>query len=240
MVDLEKLASQYFDGKISGKDLSQMVDGNELTKSERRKVVKISEKLKKNQHAGVKKEMTPRQKLRLQVKEKKSLPKLSKEDRRKKFQKDLDSQREKESANFTVCLGCKKRGHFVKNCPKLDMCLPTVVESSDGVCFNCGSREHTLKNCDKERRDMGTKSSKYDRNNGPTLLPYAVCFICKQVGHIARDCPENANGLYPKGGCCHICLQKDHLVKDCPERTEEDKLRSIFNISCMYPVIVLN
>jgi zinc finger CCHC domain-containing protein 9 len=225
MVDIEQLASQYFDGKLSGLELSQMVDRNELTKSERRKVVKTSEKLKKKQSTEST-ELTARQKLRLQVKEKKSLPKLSKEERRKKFQKDLDSEREKESANFTICLGCKKRGHFVKNCPKLDMCLPAVVESSDeGVCFNCGSREHTLKNCDKERKSSNSKNSKYDKSNGSTLLPYAVCFICKQVGHIARDCPENANGLYPKGGCCHICLQKDHLVKDCPERTEEDKLR---------------
>ena len=53
-------------------------------------------------------------------------------------------------------------------------------------------------------------------------LKYAKCFICSKSGHISKDCPENANGLYPKGGCCHICLQKTHLVRDCPERTEED------------------
>ena len=78
------------------------------------------------------------------------------------------------------------------------------------LCFNCGSNEHTLKNCNQPR----------DKNG---KLKFANCFICKRDGHIARDCPENANGLYPNGGCCHICLQKTHLVKDCPERTEEDK-----------------
>ena len=81
------------------------------------------------------------------------------------------------------------------------------------ICYNCGSADHPLRECSKPRNKDGS-------------LPYASCFICKGSGHISRDCPENPNGLYPKGGCCHICLQKTHLVRDCPERTEEDIQRA--------------
>lgn len=205
---IEDLTAKFVAGFISGADLSRMVEMKELSKSERRKITKMTGKMKKV--AEVK--LSERQKKRLEVKDKKSLPKLSKEDRRKKFQKDLDCDREKEAANFTVCLGCKKRGHFVKNCPKIGMCIPINDVNVDEICFNCGSSDHTLKNCKQSRSTTG-------------ILPFANCFVCKKVGHISRDCPENPNGLYPKGGCCHICLQKTHLVKDCPERTEEDKLK---------------
>ena len=29
--------------------------------------------------------------------------------------------------------------------------------------------------------------------------PYAKCFICKEIGHIARSCPDNPRGLFPNG-----------------------------------------
>lgn len=31
-------------------------------------------------------------------------------------------------------------------------------------------------------------------------FPYATCFVCKQQGHLSRDCDKNANGIYPDGG----------------------------------------
>lgn len=206
-MDIEGLAKSFSDGNLTGFDLSELVKTNKISKSDRRKVVKLSDRYKKAQTM----QMTQRQKLRFEAKEKKKLPRLSKEERKRKFHKGLEDQRERDAANFTICLGCRKRGHFVKNCPKLDMCIPAAVVETDEICFYCGSSEHTLKKCPKPRD-----------SNAP--LPFANCFICKRVGHISRDCPENANGLYPNGGCCHICLQKTHLVKDCPERTEEDKL----------------
>jgi hypothetical protein len=201
MADLEKIARQLKLGIISGNDLKVKVETNEISKGDRRKVAKMVERWTKQES------LTPRQKQRLAVKEKKKLPKLTREDRRQKFQKDLDREREQEQANFTICLGCRKRGHFVKDCPKRQMAEIQQDQCSQ-ICFNCGSFDHTLKNCPLPR----------DRNG---QLPFAKCFICKQSGHISRDCPENANGLYPKGGCCHICFQKTHLAKDCPDKKPE-------------------
>lgn len=199
-MDLDQYVEKVRACLLSGHDLAKMVEDGLLSKTERRKIAKLAQK----------EELTERQKLRLAVKEKKALPKITKEDRKRKFGKDLDSEREHDEANFTICLGCRKRGHFVKDCPKLAMIPNTAPVEAPEVCFNCGSPDHTLKSCTKARESRSS-------------LKFANCFICKQQGHIARDCPENPNGLYPNGGCCHICLQKTHLVRDCPERTEEDK-----------------
>lgn len=57
--------------------------------------------------------------------------------------------------------------------------------SGTGICFKCGSTEHTHFEC-KVVRGM-------DYN-------FATCFICKEQGHIAKQCPDNQRGLYPKGG----------------------------------------
>lgn len=209
-MDLNQLAEQYQNGIIDGHRLANMITNKQITKQERRKVVKLSQKLIKYN------DLTDRQKKRLEVKEKKSLPKLSKEDRKRKFGIDVNEEREIEAANFTICLGCRKRGHYVKDCPQLPISTVQKETAKDSIeiCFNCGSYEHTLKNCNQVRNHNGQ-------------LKFANCFICKKVGHISRDCPENPNGLYPNGGCCHICLLKTHLVRDCPNRTEEDKLKRI-------------
>ncbi len=201
MADLEKIARQLKLGIIGGSDLKNKVENNEISKGDRRKIVKLVERWTKVEN------LTPRQQQRLAVKEKKKLPKLTREERRQRFQKDLDREREQEQANFTICLGCRKRGHFVKDCPKRQMAEMQADQCSQ-ICFNCGCVAHTLKNCPLPRDSTGK-------------LPFAKCFICKESGHISRDCPENANGLYPKGGCCHICYQKTHLAKDCPDRKEE-------------------
>lgn len=193
---VERYVKLYRKGEINGNNLSELESSGEITKSERRKIIKLSLKEEKDN----KKELSERQKLRLIVKEKKSRPKLTKDERKKKFQSAaLDQEREDNKSKSIVCLGCRKRGHLLKNCPE--------AKKEVGICFNCGSSGHALRACSKPR--------------GSTLK-YAKCFVCGGTGHISRECPENANGLYPSGGCCHICLQKTHLVKDCPERTEED------------------
>jgi hypothetical protein len=200
-MNLERFALQLKNGVINGNDLKGKVERNELSKGDRRKIMKLSQQLTAREN------LSARQQLRLQVKEKKKLPKLTKDDRRLKFQKDLEREREAEQANFTICLGCRKRGHFVKDCPKRQL-AEVQHDICCQICFNCGGYDHTLKNCPAPRDRAGN-------------LPFAKCFICKQPGHISRDCPENANGLYPNGGCCHICFQKSHLAKDCPDKKLE-------------------
>jgi Zinc knuckle len=211
MAELDQYVKSYRDGELTGKELADMVESGSLTKTERRKIVKLSARPIK-----IITPLTDRQILRLAVKEKKSMPKLSKEDRRTKFTASLaqekDKEREQEAANFTTCLGCRKRGHFLKDCPKVNK--NSAADAAVDICFNCGLSGHALRHCLKHRNKDGS-------------LPFASCFICMKKGHISKDCPENPNGLYPKGGCCHICLQKTHLVRDCPERTEEDRLNHV-------------
>lgn len=219
--ELEEYVKKMKSKKINGTDLAVLMKDGKISKSERRKITKLA-----NVSEPVPIVLSERQKLRLEVKEKKSQPKIGKDDRREKFLDiALNRQREKEEARNTICLACRRRGHFTKDCPNTDMgfkeekILGVIPERKDKfaktdevICFNCGSDKHSLRAC-LEPRDKTGK------------LPFANCFICKSKGHIARDCPENPNGIYPKGGCCHICLQKTHLVKDCPERTEEDKAK---------------
>lgn len=30
-------------------------------------------------------------------------------------------------------------------------------------------------------------------------FPFAKCFICQEMGHLSKSCPENPRGLYPRG-----------------------------------------
>eukprot|EP00606_Chrysophyceae_sp_TOSAG23-5_P001296 GSChrysophyteH2.ASY1.ANO1.614.1 assembled CDS len=198
-------ADRYRQGSLSGAELAVLEKDSTITKTDRRNIIKLAKK-------GPPKELTDRQKWRLQVKEKKATPKtrMTAEERREKFS-DLDEQRmerEKDASQYVICLGCRRRGHYLKDCPETQ--YRGALEKPGLICFNCGARDHALRACTARRDPKGK-------------LPYATCFVCNGKGHLSRDCPENANGLYPKGGCCHICLQKDHLVKDCPARTEEDK-----------------
>jgi hypothetical protein len=190
--------------KITGHDLAAMVERGELTKQQRRR-------LSKKFNSICKKSLSARQKLRLEVKEKKQQPKKTREEQIQKYRKDIELEREQSRALNSVCLGCRKRGHVLKFCPDV-VRSAKITDTAAITCFNCGSSEHALRNCPKDRDPSGK-------------LNFAKCFVCNGVGHISKDCPENANGVYPKGGCCHICLQKTHLARDCPERTEEDKER---------------
>ncbi|KAL8203685.1 UNVERIFIED_CONTAM: Zinc finger CCHC domain-containing protein 9 [Gekko kuhli] len=103
--------------------------------------------------------------------------------------------------NSMVCFHCRKPGHGVADCP-------AALDSQDmgtGICYRCGSTEHEIKKC-KVKLD-------------PALgeFPYAKCFICGEMGHLSRSCPDNPKGLYAEGGSCRICGSVEHFKKDCPE-----------------------
>lgn len=186
----------------------------ELSKTERRRLAKQAKKVK--MAAEKEANMTDRQKLRLSTKEKKVLPKLSRDDRNKKYQEELvEKPREQAAAKNLQCLHCKRKGHLFKDCPMAaqapvqdevkESVNTLVAPMNKQICYNCGSNGHALRTCKAPRHPDGK-------------LPFASCFICKGTGHISKDCKENPNGLYPKGGGCLICESKYHFAKDCPEK----------------------
>lgn len=191
----ETILESYKNGNIDGNELSRLMKENIISKAERRKIVKSHKKFSK---------LSDRQKLRMETKEKKKLPKLTREERVRKFQQGRIDERNRKNAEFTICLGCRKKGHLMKDCPEYKR-----IERNN-MCFNCGEFTHTLKNCPQPRSNDG-------------FLKFANCFICNQSGHLSRDCPQNTNGLYPQGGCCHICQSKAHLAKDCPEKPKKEE-----------------
>ena len=131
-MSVESLAQRYRDGEITGEALGSMVTAGELSKGDRRKVVKLASKL------PLTSELTERQKQRLIAKQKKMLPKMTREDRVKKYVTGvLESEREEAKSKHTVCLGCRKKGHLLKNCPD--------AKKEVGICFNCGSTQHALR-----------------------------------------------------------------------------------------------
>jgi len=148
------------------------------------------------------------------------------------------------NAHIYICnyiiKGCRKRGHFVKDCPKISITAPNVNYNDNHDNIYCrisdGGNNDIIYHNSKDKNDNEKKRIDICFNCGSVehtlkncLLPrinnvlkYATCFICKQIGHISRNCEENPNGLYPNGGYCHICYQKTHLVKDCPNRNNDD------------------
>ena len=40
---------------------------------------------------------------------------------------------------------------------------------------------------------------------------------------MAKACPDNPRGLYPKGGGCRFCGSVEHLKSDCPRKMAKDE-----------------
>jgi len=133
-----------------------------------------------------------------------------------KLEMDEALKRERRKAEKTlarskklVCFNCREPGHMLADCPNKNDVTCDTMPGAAGHCFKCGSLEHTSKDC----------KSKLKRENA---YRFAVCFICKQEGHLAKACPDNPKGLYPNGGGCVFCGSVEHLKRDCPRKLEKD------------------
>ncbi|XP_051848873.1 zinc finger CCHC domain-containing protein 9 isoform X2 [Antechinus flavipes] len=119
--------------------------------------------------------------------------------------------RQKIKRNSQVCYHCRKPGHGIADCP-------AVLESQDigtGICYRCGSTEHEITKC----------KAKVDPAMGE--FPFAKCFICGEMGHLSRSCPDNPKGLYAEGGGCRLCGSVEHFKKDCPENQNSDNMVTV-------------
>ncbi|KAL3273949.1 hypothetical protein HHI36_015372 [Cryptolaemus montrouzieri] len=134
---------------------------------------------------------------------------------RRKAEKALAREKKK------VCFNCRKFGHNLSECQELsNNDNKELIESTGtGICFKCGSTEHTSFVC---RVVQGQN------------FKFATCFICKEQGHISRQCPDNARGLYPKGGACKVCGDVTHLKKDCPQfQVQQEKEHAKFQVETL-------
>lgn len=137
-------------------------------------------------------------------------PRLTKEERRSKYveiaRKRREKQHDQNRKKQAICFHCRQRGHLVADCPG-----KASAEVAPNVCYKCGSTEHALSACPK--RHVGK----------PTDLPFANCFLCKQMGHLVSQCPNNTNGIYVNGGECRNCGSREHLASACPTKQGKSK-----------------
>lgn len=117
-----------------------------------------------------------------------------------------------------ICFQCRQSGHLLSQCPELRNNGEQSTES--GICFKCGSTEHQHTQCKVVRGDN---------------YKFATCFICKQEGHISKQCPDNPKGLYPEGGSCRICGDVTHLKKDCPKFCKRKKEEFEVTVNTLHP-----
>lgn len=75
---------------------------------------------------------------------------------------------------------------------------------------------------DMEVDEVRERVQKFDQKTGGVKKKETrSCYICKKVGHLAKNCREKKK-TNPNIRCYH-CGEKGHLIKQCPTRKEDKK-----------------
>lgn len=169
---LDRYADQLAKGIHDGKYFASLVEKNEITSQERRKIVKLAAKKKADEE-----------------KRKEKANKVS-------GMKKRTTHQSSDTTAKSVCLACRQPGHTVKTCPNapsqtLGICFkcgssshilkdcPDKSASKDlkyAQCFICKKTGHISRDCP-------------DNNHG--LYPSGGgCHICGGTDHLVRDCPN--------------------------------------------------
>jgi len=211
-------------------------DGAEVKSEETEGAEKPKKKKKKNNRNSKRNQFNPKEEkkdrsgaiveegeaifhgFRVRKEDEKRLQALYKELKTKGLTKkelDMAIKKERRSAEKTlarskkmVCFKCRQPGHMLADCPMASS-EDKKTRPNTGICFKCGSLEHISKDCKSKK----TREDAYN---------FATCFICKQDGHLAKTCPDNPRGLYPKGGGCVFCGSVEHLKRDCQRKVQKD------------------
>jgi hypothetical protein len=217
---LATFVARYLANDLSGAQLAELEKAGTISKTDRRKIVKLA-------HKPPPKELTARQKLRLEVKEKKAQPrkKLSYDERKEKYS-DVDErvkERYDDAASKVVCLGCRKRGHFLKDCP---LALSGQFDGSGGG--GDSKRNSKASPFSSGAADSKAPSSAVAANASAAVAVAAsssgnggtggsICFNCGSSDHALRACPvpRSEKGVL-KYASCFVCKAMGHISRDCP------------------------